>query len=70
VYREGDPKVWSTVLVTVLGSLAKLVPCGHKLQDRWLSGSSDGHVSSNTEGNKEGVVTHPWLGRHRLTTPS
>jgi hypothetical protein len=27
--REGDPKGWSTVLVTVLGSWEKAVPHGH-----------------------------------------
>ena len=28
-YREGDPKGWSTLLVTALGSWKKTVPCGH-----------------------------------------
>jgi hypothetical protein len=28
-YREGDPKGWSTVLVTALGSWGNMVPRGH-----------------------------------------
>ena len=27
--KDGDPKGWSTVLVTALGSWEKPVPCGH-----------------------------------------
>jgi hypothetical protein len=30
-YREGDPKVWSTMPDTALGSWRKPVPCGHSL---------------------------------------
>jgi hypothetical protein len=31
-HREGDPKGWSTVLVTALGRvLGKPVPCGHMI---------------------------------------
>jgi hypothetical protein len=32
ISREGDPKGWSMVLVTALGSLEKPVPHGHGIR--------------------------------------
>jgi hypothetical protein len=32
--REGDPRGWSLVLITALGSWEKPVPCGHRKQTK------------------------------------